>query len=122
MAHSLEAAQLHEDLNEAKDKSAELHDVVTATAKREINNVKAENDKLQSKIVKLRAKLQDQKDSINLKKTYDIYHMKRKTLEEAKEGVENIDDCISKARELETTTLENLCYNPYPHVLVHAIY
>ncbi|XP_070042608.1 uncharacterized protein [Nicotiana tomentosiformis] len=43
-----------------------------------------ENEQLQSKIKKLRSKLQDQEDSFLLEKTYVIYHMRRKTLEEAK--------------------------------------
>lgn len=71
--------------------------------------MRAENDKLQSKIKILQAKLQEQEDSI-LYKTYAIYHMKRKTLEEVKEGIANVDDFIPKSRKLETTALENFAY------------
>ncbi|XP_070036511.1 uncharacterized protein [Nicotiana tomentosiformis] len=139
MSHSQEAAQLHEDLKEAKAKWVEHHDVVIAVVEHEtvieeqVNNLKArlcsktedanaaeerrakiekrlksvmeqnrlhsttnieldskismmksENEELQSKIDKLQAKLWDQVDSFVFDKTYTMYHMKRKTLEEAK--------------------------------------
>lgn len=43
-----------------------------------------DNDRLQSKIKKLQAKLQDQDDSYLLSKTHAVYHMKRKTLEDVR--------------------------------------
>ncbi|XP_070034792.1 tropomyosin-2-like [Nicotiana tomentosiformis] len=90
----------------------QLHATTSVELDSRISLVKAENDKLQTKIEKLQAKLQDQEDSFLLEKTYAIYHMKRKTLKEAKEGISNIDDYIDKARELETTALENLSTRP----------
>ncbi|XP_070008290.1 uncharacterized protein [Nicotiana sylvestris] len=62
-----------------------------------ISTTKAKNEKLQSKIYKIREKLQDQEDSSVFEKTYTIYHTKMNTLEEAKEGIANINDCIAKA-------------------------
>ncbi|XP_070045721.1 tropomyosin-2-like [Nicotiana tomentosiformis] len=73
---------------------------------------KAENEELQAKIDKLRAKLLDQEDSLIFKKTYAMYHMKRKTLEEAKGAIANINDCIAKARELELIAREKLHARP----------
>lgn len=46
--------------------------------------MKAENEELQAKVKKLRARLQNQEDSFIFEKTYSMFHMKRKTLEEAK--------------------------------------
>ncbi|XP_070014960.1 tropomyosin-2-like [Nicotiana sylvestris] len=86
----------------------QLHSTTNVELDSKINIMKAKTEKLQSKIEKVRAKLQDQEDSIHFEKSYDIYHKKRKTLEESKEGNANIDDCIAKAHELETTTLKNL--------------
>ncbi|XP_070031908.1 tropomyosin-2-like [Nicotiana tomentosiformis] len=90
----------------------QLHETTNVELYYRISLVKTKNDKLQTKIEKLQAKLQDKEDSILLDKIYATYHMKRKTLEEAKEGIANIDDCIAKARELETTALENLPTRP----------
>lgn len=70
--------------------------------------VRAENNQLQSKIEKLR----DQEDSFRLEKTYAFYQIRRKILEEAIEGIANIDNCIAKARKLETTALDNIPARP----------
>ncbi|XP_070039697.1 uncharacterized protein [Nicotiana tomentosiformis] len=150
MDYSQEAAQLHENLEEAKAKWVELHDMVIVIAEHEsdfmeqVNNLEAvlrakieeanaademrekmkekfkrvmeqnrlhssnnveldfrisgmrtENEELQSKIDWIQVKLRDSKDSLVFEKMYSIYHMKGKTLEESKEGIVNIDDCIS---------------------------
>lgn len=47
-----------------------------------------------------------------LQKTYVIYNMRRKTLEDATIGNKNIDDYISEARALKTTSLENIPTRP----------
>ncbi|XP_070004758.1 GRIP domain-containing protein RUD3-like [Nicotiana sylvestris] len=163
MVHNQKAAQLHEDIKDAKARWVELHDTMTDAFMEQVNNleaslrskieddnateerktrmlerlkrvmeqnklhsttnveldskiniVKPENKNLQSKIKKLGAKLQDQEDEdfVLFEKTYAIYHTKRKTLEEAKEGITKIDECITKARELETTAHENLHAQP----------
>nr|XP_009608999.1 ensconsin-like [Nicotiana tomentosiformis] len=89
-----------------------LHSTTNVELESKISTMKAENEELQAKIDKLRAKLQDEEDSILFEKTYSMYHMKRTTLEEAKEGITNIDGCIAKARELEIATCENLPSRP----------
>lgn len=59
---------------------------------------------MQSKFERLRAKFQDEEDYFLLEKTYEFYEMRRKALEEAKEGIANVDGCIVEALELEMTS------------------
>lgn len=74
--------------------------------------LRAENEKLKSKNKKLQAKIEDREVSFLLEKTYVIYHMRMKTLEETKQGIANIDGCIAKALKLETITFNNIPARP----------
>ncbi|XP_070042614.1 tropomyosin-2-like [Nicotiana tomentosiformis] len=104
-------AKIKERLKRIMEKN-QLHSRTNVELNSKISIMKAENEKLKSKINKLQAKLQDKEDSTVFVKSCDIYHTKRKTLEEAKEGIANTDECIAKAQELETTAYENLPDRP----------
>lgn len=56
------------------------------------------------KIQKLQARLCDQEDTFLLEKTHSVDHMRRETLEDAKNR--NIDNCIAEALDLEITAFE----------------
>lgn len=47
-----------------------------------------------------------------LEKTYVVYIMQRKTMEDANIDIENIDDYIAEARALKTTFFENILVGP----------
>lgn len=66
------------------------------------------NERLQEKIQELRARFRAQENSSVLEKTYAIYSMRSKTLEDAKISIKNIDDYIAEARALEITSLQNI--------------
>nr|XP_009793988.1 PREDICTED: uncharacterized protein LOC104240798 [Nicotiana sylvestris] len=71
-----------------------------------------ERDELLAEVDRLKSKLPHQGDSLVFEKTYSMYHMRRKTLEEAKVGVIDIDDEIAKAHALELTAREHLPAQP----------
>lgn len=56
--------------------------------------LKVDNERLQSKIQEIISRFRAQEDSILLGKTRASYNMRRKTLEDAKIGIENIYGCI----------------------------
>nr|XP_018631166.1 uncharacterized protein LOC108947534 [Nicotiana tomentosiformis] len=85
-----------------------IHLSTTRDLDTSLGAMRSERDNLQAEVDMLKAKLQFQEDSLVFEKTYDIHHMRRKTLEEAKTGIIDIDDCITKARELELTAPESL--------------
>ncbi|XP_070054037.1 uncharacterized protein [Nicotiana tomentosiformis] len=89
-------AKMEERLKNVMEQNR-LHSTTNVELDSKISTMKAENEKLQSQIDKLRAKLQNPEDSLIFKKTYIIYHTKRKTFAEAKKGIININDCIAKA-------------------------
>lgn len=65
-----------------------------------------------SKIQELRARLRAQEDLFVLEKTHAVYNMRRKTLENTKIGIKNIDDRIVEARALDITSFENIHARP----------
>ncbi|XP_070050431.1 uncharacterized protein [Nicotiana tomentosiformis] len=77
-----------------------------------LSTLRPERDGLQAEVCRLKSKLQFQGDSLVFEKTYAMYHMKRKTLEEAKAVIVDIDDCIAKARALELSARECLPAQP----------
>lgn len=76
------------------------------------NILKVDNKTLQLMIQKLQARFRDKEDSLLLKKTRVVYSMRRKTLENAKNGISNIDDYISEILTLETTAFQNILARP----------
>lgn len=67
---------------------------------------------LQLKNQELQTRFRAQKDSFVLEKTYVVYIMQRKTMEDANIDIENIDDYIAEARALKTTFFENILVGP----------
>lgn len=76
-------AKMEERFNKVMEQN-QLHARINIDLDSRISVVRAENDKLQSKIERPRAKLQHKEDSFLLQKTHKIYHMRRKSLEEEK--------------------------------------
>lgn len=74
--------------------------------------LKVDNEWLQLKIKEIQARFQAQVDSFVLEKTYVVYSMQKKTLEDAKIGFKNIDDCIAEVHALEITSLRNIPARP----------
>ncbi|XP_070034396.1 uncharacterized protein [Nicotiana tomentosiformis] len=80
-------------------------DVSLQATRSKRNNLSAEVDQL-------KAELQRRTNSLTIEKSYSMYSMRRKILEEAKMGVINFDVEIAKVRELETTTQKGLPIQP----------
>ncbi|XP_070044936.1 uncharacterized protein [Nicotiana tomentosiformis] len=104
-------AKMEERLKKAMDQNR-IHSTTNVELDSRLSALRSERDGLQAEINKLQAKFQDQEDSLVFEKTYVVYHMRRKTLEEAKMRIVDIDDCIVKARELKLTARENIPARP----------
>lgn len=75
--------------------------------------LKVENEQLQSKLQERRARFRVQEESFMLEKTHAVYSMQRKTLEDVKTGIENIDNYITEAPTRETTSFKNMPAQPF---------
>lgn len=79
--------------------------------------LKVVNEQLQWKIQELQARFRAQEESFVIENIHVVYNMRRKTLEDVKIGIKNIDDYIAEARTLETTSFENIPARTLPQVL-----
>lgn len=93
------------------DKNQE-HAKINSNPAETYGNLKVENDQLQLKVQELQGRFRVQKEPSMLEKTHVVYRMRRKTLEDVKIGIKNIDDYIAEAHILETTSIENIISQP----------
>nr|XP_009588363.1 dynactin subunit 1-like [Nicotiana tomentosiformis] len=77
-----------------------------------LSATRSEQNGLLTEVDRLKLELKRLADSLIIKKTYSMYSMRRKTLEEAKTNVIDIDDEIAKAQELESTARRRLPVQP----------
>lgn len=103
--------RMEERLKRAMEQNL-LHSTTNVELDSCLSAMKSEREELQAKIDKLQEKVQDQEHSLVFEKTYVIYHIKRKTMEEDKMGITNIDNCIAQVGELELSARENLPARP----------
>nr|XP_016461821.1 PREDICTED: dynactin subunit 1-like [Nicotiana tabacum] len=77
-----------------------------------LSATRSERNGLSTEVDRLKLELKRLADSLIIEKTYSMYSMRRKTLEEAKANVIDIDDEIAKAREVESTARRRLPVQP----------
>lgn len=87
-------SKMEESLNRSIDQNR-IHSTINVELDSRLIALRSDRDGLQVEIDRLQVNLQDQGHSLVFEKTYVIYHMRRKTSEEAKVGIANMDDCIA---------------------------
>ncbi|XP_070031728.1 uncharacterized protein [Nicotiana tomentosiformis] len=73
-----------------------------------LKSARSARKNLSAEVTQLKEELKRRATSLVVKKTYAMYNMRRKTLEEAKAGIIDIDAEIAKARELELAAKRGL--------------
>ncbi|MDX6862059.1 hypothetical protein SJZ72_27505, partial [Klebsiella pneumoniae] len=73
-----------------------------------LQSARSAQESFSTEITQLKEELKGREASLVVEKTYAMYSMRRKTLEEAKTGIFDIDVEIAKGRELELAAKNGL--------------
>ncbi|XP_070048569.1 uncharacterized protein [Nicotiana tomentosiformis] len=109
------AGAKHSQLEEKYQKTIEHNRLFSSTI-RDLNvslkSVRSARESLSVEVTQLKEELKRQATSLVVDKTYAMFTIRRKTLEEAKAGIIDLDAEIAKAHELELATKNGLPAEP----------
>ncbi|XP_070042762.1 uncharacterized protein [Nicotiana tomentosiformis] len=111
-AEELAAAEVkYAHLEEKHKRTIEHNKIFSSTVRKldvSLKSVRCARENLSTEVTQLKEELKRRDASLVVEKTYAMYNMRRKTLEEAKAGFIDFDAEIAKARELELAAKSGL--------------